>query len=79
MKMKKRIKKKLSKGEPHNYSFWCRVLYNPNEVKQFVEKGDKRQKDCIRLTLQHMKKTNIDLFEELKGRKIIKLLNEEEY
>lgn len=73
--MKKRIKKKLSKGEPHNYYFWRCVVSKPDEIREFINRGDKRQKDSIRLTLEYMKIMDVDKFEEIEGSKIIKLLN----
>lgn len=76
--MKKRIKRKLVRGEPHNFHFWCTVLTNPDEVKSFIKKGDKRQKDCIRLTLQYIKVIDSERFNELNGSKVIKQLNLQE-
>lgn len=76
--MKKRIKRKLNKGRPLNYTFWCWTLEKPEEVNEFIERGDKGQKDSIRLVLQYMKKIDPEKFDRVNGAKIIKTLNEQE-
>lgn len=74
--MKKRIKRKLSKGLPQNYTFWCQTIDRPDELTEFIRRGNKKQKDSIRLVLQYMKRTDPDKFKDVAGHKILKRLNE---
>jgi len=76
--LKKRIKRKLRRGEPQNYAYWYFVCKDSKAVKQFIERGSKRQHDCIRVTLQYMKKKRPEKFEEVKGKEILAELNRRE-
>jgi hypothetical protein len=51
-----------------NYSFWWWVLQKPEELKQFLERGDTRQKEEIIQTLDHYKNADPDFFEQVEGK-----------
>ena len=71
---KKRGRKKGSKnrlkGLPENYSFWCGILKS-DHIKEFIKRGDQRQKQLIKHTLEYMKKEDPETFEYVKGNKIL--------
>lgn len=64
MKKKRTRYKRSSKV---NYSFWRWTLQKPEELQQFLERGNVRQKGEIIQTLQHYKKLDPEFFTLVEG------------
>ena len=74
MKKNKKTIKNRTRGEPNNYAFWRLVVSNWDEVMEFINRGDARQKGNVRDTLEYISKKNPEYFKEIKGRIIMKKL-----
>ncbi|MCK9544360.1 MAG: hypothetical protein M0R03_20260 [Novosphingobium sp.] len=61
---------------PQNFNFWRSTLLCPKDLKQFYIKGDDRQICRILDTLVYLRKTEPELFEEIKGEDWIKKFKE---
>lgn len=65
MKKKRTRYKRSSKV---NYSFWRWTLQKSEELQQFLERGDARQKGEIMQTLEHFKNADPEFFERIEGK-----------
>jgi hypothetical protein len=74
----KRGRKKGSRnrfsGEPHNLAFWKLTLSRPEEINAFIDRGNKNQKQTIKEILLYLKVADIDFFNKVNGKKILKEL-----
>ena len=70
---KKGSRNKFS-GEPHNLGFWKLTLKNPEEVNAFLDRGSKQQKQTIKEILSYLKVADIEFFEQVNGKKLLKEL-----
>jgi len=73
---RKKGTKNISLGEPHNLSFWKITLKRPEEVHDFLTRGDSRQKEEIKNILLYLKRAEIDFFDDVNGEEILRKLNE---
>lgn len=71
--MIKRKKRKFS-GLPHNLNFWIYTLKRPEEVNDFLVRGNQRQKNDIKHVVIYLKRNNEELFEEINGKEILRRL-----
>ena len=71
---RKKGSKNRSLGEPHNYAFWKSTLKNKEEVNAFLARGSKEQKDTIKEILKYIKRVDIDFFDKVNGKEILKEL-----
>ena len=67
----KKQRKKLFSKQPANYIFWYWALINKKDVKIFLERGSIIQLNCMKRTLQYMKRYRKSRFEEIGGDKIL--------
>lgn len=80
MKRKQKRKRKAianrSRGMSNNYYFWRGVVKEPDTVQQFIDRGDFRQRGCIRDTLEYLRSSEPEYYSEIGGAKILKKLKE---
>ena len=65
--MAKRGRKRKEDVLPNNLNFWTYTLTKPEEVHQFLLRGNNRQKTEILIVLNYIKKTDDILFEQIRG------------
>ncbi len=57
--------------EPHNLCFWKMTLKKPDEINDFLVRGNKRQKEEIKNVLLYLKRFDPDFFEDVEGENIL--------
>ena len=78
-KVNKKIRKErknLSLRKTVNLHFWVWTLEKPEQAQEFIDRGDDRQRDCIKRVLNYLKKTDEEEFERLGGKECLKKLQE---
>lgn len=71
---RKKGSKNRYSGEPKNFAFWKLTLKNKEEVNAFLARGSKEQKDTIKEILKYIKRVDIDFFDKVNGKEILKEL-----
>lgn len=69
-----RKKRELRNTLPNNHSFWQLTLSREDEVKQFLERGNRSQHEQMNHSLVYMERFEPEKFEEIKGKEILKKL-----
>ena len=61
---------------PTNLSFWMCVLKNSDEVTDFLERGNQRQKRQMKQALSYCKNKYPEFFEDVNGKKLMKRMKQ---
>lgn len=74
--MKKKYIKQIR--YPVNYNFWFFVFKNQDKIKEFLKRGNKRQKKEIIHALNYTKQKDVDFYDEIEGKKWLKKFKDKE-
>ena len=70
---RKKGSKNKHKGMPENYTFWRSILQD-DQIEEFIVRGDERQHELIKHTLLYLEKDDLEIFEQIKSKQILRRL-----